>query len=144
MQARVISKEQHSMVDLHGLSTSHAFNEVIKNIHYAPGRNISRIRFVTGRGNHINKTGEQGLLYKQFENWLKTVEGKIHRTTKHNGFYEVFLKSGQENEISPLKVFNQWMIAWIIENLENIQLGAQNNESESAIVCLLLRTWMGY
>lgn len=82
------------MVDMHGLSVAEA--EKVVNYWLISASRISyqRIRFVTGRGNHINAKGERGTLYKCFLSWIEQspYKDRIARCEQHEGFFEVHFK----------------------------------------------------
>lgn len=88
-------------VDLHGQSESDARNTVIRLIQQAQlmeedGKPIS-IHFISGRGNHINRKGNRGIIFKKLPTWLQD-EKIAHLIDKHyqtTGAYEVFLKPCQ-------------------------------------------------
>src|SRR6266542_2682071 len=81
-------------VDLHERKYKEARDIVINTIQESHSKGISRIRFITGRGNHVNPNGEKGVLYKNFCSWLSdsTIKHLIQRNIKCDGSYVVFLK----------------------------------------------------
>src|SRR5581483_11843136 len=90
-------------VDLHYLTREKARRCVIKEIREAHSNgNIDCIRFITGRGNHINATGERGVLYDAFPSWVRDTKVKhlIRNYYPHNGYYEVYLDLENAHSIS--------------------------------------------
>ncbi|CAB4376263.1 unnamed protein product [Rhizophagus irregularis] len=86
-------------VDLHERRYKEARNIVINTIQESHATGISRIRFITGRGNHVNQNGEQGVLYKAFRSWLSdtTIKHLVQSYIKYDGSYVVFLKISKES-----------------------------------------------
>lgn len=83
---------KRSMVDLHGDSVEIARDRVRKEISTAQFNQRTKIRFVTGRGNHINAQGNRGTLHQEFENWIADLKDEIESVEKHEGYYEVNFK----------------------------------------------------
>jgi DNA-nicking Smr family endonuclease len=61
-------------VDLHYLTRESAKSLVIETIYDCHSRKIPCVKFITGRGNHINSTGERGVLYGAFPLWMEDTE----------------------------------------------------------------------
>jgi hypothetical protein len=80
-------------VDLHNLQREPAKCLVIKTIKESYYKNITTIKFITGRGNHKNSTGERGVLYEAFPSWMSDTEIKhlIEHCKKYDGYYLVYL-----------------------------------------------------
>lgn len=83
------------MIDLHGLSIEKAKRVVIHELVTASQLNQQKIRFVTGRGNHVNSRGQRGTLYRYFPQWIEeaNLSQRIEKTEKFDGFYEIHFKS---------------------------------------------------
>ncbi|CAB4418484.1 unnamed protein product [Rhizophagus irregularis] len=81
------------VVDLHYLTREHARLIVIQKIRDCHSRCIPCVKFITGRGNHINATGERGALYEEFPSWM--LDSEIERLVQDydpcNGYYLVYL-----------------------------------------------------
>src|SRR4051795_9942071 len=75
-------------VDLHDYNFKSAKNVVIETIQKFHSTDISRIRFITGRGNHTNSNGERAILYKNFPKWLSdiTIDHLIESYVQCNGY----------------------------------------------------------
>jgi DNA-nicking Smr family endonuclease len=61
-------------VDLHYLTRETAKRRVIETIKDCHSRKIPYVKFITGRGNHINANGERGVLYETFPSWMVDTE----------------------------------------------------------------------
>jgi hypothetical protein len=85
---------QTVMVDLHGMSAESAQELVAHHVGQAHVRGWNKIRFVTGRGNHVNARGERGTLYKSFKDWLGNLQDKVVKIDQYDGYYEVDIKDG--------------------------------------------------
>jgi hypothetical protein len=80
-------------VDLHNLQREPAKRLVIDKIKESYDKNISTIKFITERGNHVNSTKERGVLYEAFPSWMSDNEIKhlIEHCKKFDGYYIVYL-----------------------------------------------------
>jgi hypothetical protein len=76
-------------VDLHYRTREDAKRIVIETIKDCHSRQISCVKFITGRGNHINSTGGRGVLYETFPSWM--IDTKIKHLIEHSqrfdGYY---------------------------------------------------------
>lgn len=101
------------MVDLHGSSVNDASETVKHYINTADHSHTQNIRFVTGRGNHINSRGMRGTLYKEFPNWItdENLQSKISEVKQENGFYEISLHTKEpKQQNNPLeKLSLEWL-----------------------------------
>lgn len=81
------------VIDLHSFSMEKARLCVLHAL--ATAQNITRIRIITGRGNHINAMGERGVLYKSLRSWLteSSYQDRIAKIFTGDGYYEIYLKS---------------------------------------------------
>jgi hypothetical protein len=54
-------------------------------------RDVSYVKFITGRGNHINSTEE--VIYEAFPSWMKDTEIKhlVEHCKKYDGYYLVYI-----------------------------------------------------
>lgn len=88
------SKYFHT-VDLHYRNLEAAKKIVIETIKEFHSTEISRIKFITGRGNHVNSNGERAILYRNFPKWMTDIAiyRLVERYEKCNGHYLVILKS---------------------------------------------------
>ncbi|GES74553.1 hypothetical protein GLOIN_2v1530036 [Rhizophagus clarus] len=80
-------------VDIHNLQREPAKRLVIDTIKESRYKNISTIKFITGRGNHINSIEERGVLCEAFPSWMSDTEIKhlIEHCKKYDGYYLVYL-----------------------------------------------------
>ncbi|RGB31526.1 hypothetical protein C1646_817269 [Rhizophagus diaphanus] len=80
-------------VDLHNFQCETAKRLVINTIKESYYKNISIIKFITGRGNHINSIEEKGVLYEVFPSWMSDNEIKhlIEHCKKYDEYYLVYL-----------------------------------------------------
>lgn len=83
-----------SIVDLHGLSVEQAKYRFNNCLAMAMRDGVSKVRLVTGRGNHLNSRGERGTIYNQLLAWLETTPYRhgIEKCVKNDGYYEITLK----------------------------------------------------
>ena len=117
-------------VDLHYLTREKARRCVIKEIREAHSNgNIDCIRFITGRGNHINATGERGVLYDAFPSWVRDTKVKhlIRNYYPHNGYYEVYLDLENAHSISKydfgcFRNFINWRLIFLFSLILSILL----------------------
>jgi TPR repeat protein len=84
----------NAMIDLHGLSVTQAEQAVQYWLSTAYRTGYTSIRFVTGRGNHINKNGTSGVLYKSFLSWIEkfALKETIESCKQYDGYFEVKMK----------------------------------------------------
>ncbi|GBC01749.1 hypothetical protein RclHR1_04310010 [Rhizophagus clarus] len=82
-------------VDLHYRNLESAKKLVVETIQEIYNTEISRIRFITGRGNHVNSNGERAILFKNFPSWMTdvSISHLIESYEQGNGNYLVILKS---------------------------------------------------
>ena len=92
---------QHKLIDLHGMSVEQAELTVKCHLSVAFRGGDRKIRFVTGRGNHVNKKGKRGVLFAHFESWIKDSKcsNVIQTLEKYNGYYEVYFKPTSEDPL---------------------------------------------
>jgi hypothetical protein len=92
-------KKHIHTIDLHYRNLESAKNHVIETIKEFYFTEISRIRFITGRGNHVNSNGERATLFKNFPTWMTDVaiSHLIESYEQGNGNYLVILKSGHND-----------------------------------------------
>ena len=83
------SLHQTASIDLHGSSVEKARTTVLAKIKEAPEKKWDKIRFITGRGNHVNALGQRGTIYKKFEEWLQESNHAIKKVDKFDGYYEI-------------------------------------------------------
>ncbi len=92
--------------DLHGYSLEDAKSHILQTLAYA--NNVKKIRIITGRGNHINKSGSRGVLYQQFHFWLaeSAYKDRIEKICTYDGYYELhFRVNGDQNQLSQEEKF---------------------------------------
>ena len=92
---------QHKLIDLHGMSVEQAELTVKYHLSVAFRGGDRKIRFVTGRGNHVNKKGKRGVLFAHFESWINDSKcsNVIQTFEKHDGYYEVYFKPTPNEEL---------------------------------------------
>lgn len=125
------------MIDLHGLSVQQAKESVIRHIMQASCWGWDKIRFVTGRGNHINAQGERGALFNNFKNWLSPVHDKIANVTQYDGHYEVIVK---HNALVPnplLALMEQMTKHSLQDQIESIKTKAAKGDVNNRITLAL-------
>lgn len=122
------NSNQQSMVDLHGLSVERARARVNWHLNVSEQTHTQFIRFVTGRGNHINSKGERGTLHREFTNWLSEENlRKITAIKKYDGYYEVDIQPSQKHSFETLvEHIGQ---NWLKSNKDSIKHQAENGDA---------------
>ena len=122
---------QHQFVDLHGMSEKQAELMVKYHLSSAKRNGNKKIRFVTGRGNHVNSKGQRGTLFKRFESWIgsSACSNVIQRLEKHDGYFEVYFKSNP-NE-AQLQAFHEKLSQSYVNDLKLLA-----DQGVPAIQCL--------
>lgn len=117
------------MWDLHGASETQAKAIVEKAIREAQEANITKVIFVTGRGNHVNNQGKRGTLFAKFPEWLQqsSHKEKIKKVNKNVGHYTVYLKPTFVDTFSG--ILNQEFTKYIRVNLDKIRESADAGEA---------------
>jgi TPR repeat protein len=118
-----------AMVDLHGLSVIDAERIVNYYLTSSSRMRFRHIRFVTGRGNHVNNNGLRGTLYQSFLTWIENsaYKERIERCDQHDGYYEVRFKSTQQ--VTPLTdFFNKTSAQLLQSRAKEIQKLAEQGE----------------
>jgi Smr domain len=112
----------HAMVDLHGLSSLGAERAINYWLSTSASKEIGHIRFVTGRGKHLNNKGERGTLYKNFLAWIEKspYKDRVECCEQHEGFFEVTLKPTQKQHFM-IDFFKTTAQQAIASNLETIK-----------------------
>lgn len=135
--ANIIAHEffssKKTMTDLHGYSEKEAMKTVIATIKTAPTLGVSKLRFVTGRGNHINSKGERGTLYKNFKNWLTDLQtnASVEKVEQHDGFYEVEIKRDVPI-LNPFQAFiSEQIKKMLADDIDAIKAGAAAGNFEN-------------
>jgi len=97
------------MYDLHGLSEEKARACVVQAIRQANADHVEKIRFVTGRGKHVNNRGERGTLFKKFPEWISEFDyTELAAANAELGYYDVNIKnsrlviSAEENHLKKM------------------------------------------
>lgn len=108
----------HTMrVDLHGKSEVDAKNcviSVIKSVQAMIEGKPAAIHFIPGKGNHVNRKGHRGTLFKNFSSWLEDEQIRRFIVSYHqtDGAYEVFIKhpevKAQQGIRLKMEVVKQW------------------------------------
>jgi hypothetical protein len=77
-------------VDLHNLNRESARRLVTKSIKKSHSRKISCIKFLT---DHINSSGERGVLHKALPSWIldTEIEHLVQDYESYNGYYLVYI-----------------------------------------------------
>jgi TPR repeat protein len=124
-------------IDLHGLSEEQAKNVIQTQLKYFPVNQWEKIRFITGRGNHINAKGQRGTIYNNFKDWINEVKTKTQTVEQFDGYYEITIEN--ENTIySPIEYFlDQIIEKYIIKNIKEIQTDAAKKD-EDAMMALAI------
>ncbi len=92
----MFDKRQDSMYDLHGLSEEQAKAWVVQAIRQASADHVKKIRFITGRGKHVNSKGERGTLFKKLPEWIKEFDyAELAEINPDLGLYDVNIKSSK-------------------------------------------------
>ena len=124
----VNNSKQQSMVDLHGLSVERAKASVNWHLNVSEQTHTQSIRFVTGRGNHINSKGERGTLQREFFNWLSEENlKKIASIKKYDGFYEINMQSSQKYSFE--NFIEHVGQNWLKHNKDSIKHQAENGDA---------------
>lgn len=127
------NRNLQSMVDLHGLSPDRAERRVNWHLNIADQAGTNTVRFVTGRGNHINSKGERGTLFREFPNWLSEENRKkISSIKKYDGYYEIKIKPAKPNLFNAMEDVSEYLLA------SKIQLVKQYAEENDAFYQYLL------
>lgn len=123
----------HSMVDLHGLSPDKAGRSVNWHLSVADQAGTDTVRFVTGRGNHVNSKGERGTLFREFPNWFSEENRKkISSIKKYDGYYEIKIKPTKPKLFNTMEDVSENLLA------SNIKLVKQYAEEDDAFYQYLL------
>lgn len=107
----MMDKRQDCMYDLHGMSEEKAKACVVSAIRQASADHIKKLRFITGRGKHVNSKGERGTLFKKLPEWIKEFDyADLVIVDADLGLYDVNIKSSKLI-ISPEEKRLQQMLA---------------------------------
>ncbi len=121
------------MIDLHGFSPEQAQQQVTKYVKEAPSSGWNKIRFVTGRGNHVNASGDRGTLYKSFKDWLLDVQGNIAKIDQYDGYYEVDIKNEMPFRSPFMAFINKSVEDSLKTNIAKIKAGEAKDKTEDRI-----------
>lgn len=123
------------MVDLHGSSVEEAENTVLHWLAKYNSTGIRKIRFVTGRGNHINSKGKRGTLYNDFPKWLErsACKDSIASWQQHDGYYEVIFKPRVEPSQTE-QFFDAITKHMVVATLPQLKTSAENGEVDAQIL----------
>lgn len=121
--------KQYAMIDLHGCSPEEAEKIVNHWLLVSGSVHYDQIRFVTGRGNHVNAKGERGTLYHSFKLWIDRSPSKdrVAKCTQHDGYFEISFKSTQIKS-SNTEVLETSINNAISENLTEIIKNAEEGQ----------------
>ncbi|CAG8438441.1 17148_t:CDS:2 [Acaulospora morrowiae] len=130
-------------IDLHGYSVEEAQYNVKRIIKFLYSNQYCyTIFFITGRGKHVNKKGERGILFKLFPQWLRdeNISHMIEKYEPQIGVYEVTLK--KKNMESQLVLKFEFLRSLAEMGLPNYQFylgvkyyngnGIKKNDKEAA------------
>lgn len=120
-------------VDLHYFSEKQAQECVLRTIKNASYDHVERIRFVTGRGNHINAQGNRGTLYNNFNAWLDEVKGQQLVVHQFDGFYEVDIRKNIPVRNPLHALLNDSIKFFLQQNINIIKKGAENGCEEDLL-----------
>lgn len=127
--------KDNQMYDLHGLSEDQAAMLVGRVIRETGASATVRLRFVTGRGNHVNSKGLRGTLFNAFPEWLKSspYADRIEKIDTYDGHYEVFIKPTLlDNRFNQhLKEFGNKFFG---EHIDEIRVAAEQGDLESMVL----------
>lgn len=126
----VSANKRYAMIDLHGLSTEEAERAMNYWLANAGRVGVDQIRFVTGRGNHINAKNERGTLYKSFLAWIDNsiYKNRVEQCTQHDGYFEILLKTTKMQ--TPVTDFFKRTAKQIISGeIVKIKIGAEQGDS---------------
>lgn len=124
-----------SMYDLHGLSEAAAKDLVVQAIREAAAQNIGYIRFVTGRGNHINAKGERGTLYRAFPQWLAELDYQDRvEVNPADGHYTVHIKPSKVRNHKFDEFMKKATSEYMAENLDAIIIAADAGDPEAQLL----------
>lgn len=89
------------MIDLHGLSVADAEKTVRYWLAKATQESYHKARFVTGRGNHVNKQGLRGTLYNSFLQWVEqsSYKDNIKDCQQYDGYFDIIFKSSKPEHV---------------------------------------------
>ncbi len=128
---KTLEQNQTMMIDLHGLSVERAQRRVTQYIKHAPSAGWNKIRFVTGRGNHVNARGERGTLYKSFKEWLQAVPGNIAKIEQFDGYYEVDIKDNIPIRNPFMAFLDKSVEQSLKENIDEIKKEAEKSNVDN-------------
>ncbi len=123
------------MYDLHGLSESEAENLVTRVLREASGNKRNKLRFITGRGNHVNSKGNKGTLFSEFPTWLKSSQfsDRIAHVDQQDGHYTVTLNQVRIDP-RPEKMFEKFQDAFLKNNLHHFKMAADKGDGEMMVL----------
>lgn len=123
------------MYDLHGMSENQAAGLVERVIRETSASISVRIRFVTGRGNHVNSKGQRGTLFTQFPEWLKQTPyaDRIEKVSTFDGHYEVSIKPTLLDNSFQAKV-KQFNKKFYADHIDNIRGDADRGNPEAMVL----------
>lgn len=112
-------------IDLHGFSVETAKARVLHTL--ATTHNISKIRVITGRGNHPNKHGERGILYREFHSWIteSAYQHRIEKITNHDGYYEIYLNHEAAQHV------RQFLLSTLGGDIQQIRILADQGDTNN-------------
>lgn len=120
-------------IDLHGCGEKEVRDCIQRTIKNAPGDGIEKIRFITGRGNHVNAKGQRGTLYKNFRSWVMDVENHGCEIQQFDGFYEISMRENIPVR-NPLQAFlNDQVKHFLVQDIANIVRGAQQGNKDDLL-----------
>lgn len=97
----MLTGQPRIMIDLHGLSITDAEKTVRYWLAKATQDSYHKARFVTGRGNHVNKQGERGTLYKNFLKWIEqsSYKDNIKECKPYDGYFDIIFKASKPEQV---------------------------------------------
>jgi TPR repeat protein len=131
----MMNDRQHTMIDLHNLSEKAAKAAVVQAIREACAKHIGRIRFVTGRGNHVNSQGERGTLFKAFPEWIKEFDYvDLVEIEPEEGHYVVFIQPSKISNFAQDKLKKSARAQFVAENIVAIKARADAGDPMMQII----------
>lgn len=124
---------REGMIDLHGRSVEDA--QALVKQHLSKVEPGSTWRFVTGRGNHKNKKGERGTLYKKFPEFLQdaSFKNRILSVTPYDGYYEVTIKEDVKKRIPLEDLFKPFFEEDLKASFELLLKSVKTRDAKSQV-----------
>ena len=88
-----VDNKNPKLIDLHGVASAQvAQKRVSEFIRAAKSKRKEYVKVITGKGNHINHRGQQGVLFKFLPDWIvHNASVKGYKVSKEGGGYVIYL-----------------------------------------------------